>query len=145
MNLIHVAFELAFLGSKSYQIPSMLIEYLQMVEARNAPWQTFFWHIKKIVAITEHRHSFKNLRDFSIELVKVLSVRLDVWEVRGDHEENVLKISLVDFLCRMQEEQCILKATEKFNTIPSQYFLLPDDQNYKNPYTFALFCLIQVH
>jgi len=62
VNLIHVAFELAYLGSKSYRIPSLLVEYMKTVEARNTPWQTFFWHINKIVAITEHRPSFKNLR-----------------------------------------------------------------------------------
>ena len=55
----------------------------------------------------------------------------------------MLKTALVDFLCRIQDEQCLLKATEQFQTIPANYFVSPNDPRYNNtvspnyrPYVF---------
>ena len=51
-------------------------------------------------------------------------------------------MSLINFLCRVQDEQCILKATELFKTIPPQYFLTTDDPQFNN--TFVLFIKVSL-
>ena len=47
-NLIHNAFELAYLGAKSYRIPSLLVNYLATNENSLRPWKTFIYHMNKI-------------------------------------------------------------------------------------------------
>jgi hypothetical protein len=44
----------------------------------------------------------------------------------------MLKSLLVDFLCRIQDEQCLTKSTQLFRTIPPEYFLSPNDPRYNN-------------
>lgn len=61
-NLIHVAYALAYLGSKSYATPAFLINYLEKWENDYVPWRTFAWHMNKIADILEHRPGFINLR-----------------------------------------------------------------------------------
>ena len=50
----------------------------------------------------------------------------------GTHSDIILKAQLVDFLCRIQDEQCLTKATQLFRTIPPEYFISPDDPRYNN-------------
>ena len=44
----------------------------------------------------------------------------------------MLKSALVDFLCRIQDEKCLTKATQLFRTIPSEYFISPNDPRFNN-------------
>ena len=55
----------------------------------------------------------------------------------------MLKAALVDFLCRIQDEQCLTKSTQLFRKIPPEYFISPNDPRYNNtvspnfrPYVF---------
>lgn len=63
-NLIHVAYALAYLGSKSYAIPALLTNYLEAWERELVPWRTFTWHMNKIATILEHRPGFIELQVF---------------------------------------------------------------------------------
>lgn len=145
-NLIHNAFELAFLGAKSYQIPSLLSNYLTAKETSPNPFKTFFWHISKIVSFTEHRSSFKSLRSFILEmLADVLSrLNLDIWDPSGDENIRHFKLDLIDLQCRMQSESCLNKATSYFESIPADFFLSPNDHQlsyffYKKKNFFQIF------
>lgn len=128
-NLIHNAFELAFLGSKSYQIPGLLSNYLTDKESSPNPFRTFFWHISKIVSFTEHRSSFKNLRGFILEMLADVMNRLnlDIWDTSGDENLRHFKLDLIELQCRMQSENCLNKATSYFESIPVDFFLSPND------------------
>ncbi|CAF0707260.1 unnamed protein product [Brachionus calyciflorus] len=134
-NLIHNAFELAFLGSKSYAIPNLLSNYLTEVETDVTPFQTFIWHINKVANIIEHRPSFKKLRGFINGMLNAVVNRLgiDIWENTGGHLLKLLKADLVDFQCRMQIESCLNKATEWFEQIPEGFFFFPDSFENINP------------
>ena len=44
---------------------------------------------------------------------------------------TAIKISVIDFLCRFQQEFCLKKSTELFETIPLNYFLSPNNQTNK--------------
>lgn len=125
--MIHNAFELAFLGSKSYQIPNLLANYLTEKETSIIPFKTFIWHINKIANILEHRASFKNLRAFILEMLTSVTNRLNlnIWDDSGSHQIRLLKADLVEFQCRMQAESCLNKATELYETIPQDYFFAP--------------------
>lgn len=65
-NLIHVAYSLAYLGSKSYSTPAFLTNYLEAWERDYVPWRTFTWHMSKIATILEHRPGFASLKVISI-------------------------------------------------------------------------------
>ena len=67
-----------------------------------------------------------------IELIRQYQSRFDIWDNRGNHALILLKTSLVEFLCRLQDEECLLKATELFKTIPPEYFISPDDPRFNN-------------
>lgn len=128
-NLIHNAFELAFLGSKSYQIPSLLSNYLTEKETSPIPFRTFFWHINKIATLTEHRSSFKNLRAFILEmLADVLNrIGLNIWDANGDENIRYFKLDLIELECRMQSEECLNKATSFYQQISEDFFLSPNE------------------
>ncbi|CAF0936439.1 unnamed protein product [Brachionus calyciflorus] len=134
-NLIHNAFELAFLGSKSYAIPNLLSNYLTQKETSMIPFKTFIWHINKIATIIEHRSSFKNLRSFILQMIGEVGSRLnlDLWDDSGDAQTRLLKADLVEFQCRMQSAQCLNKATELFETISDDYFVSPNSGEFNNP------------
>ncbi|RNA36671.1 endoplasmic reticulum aminopeptidase 2 isoform X2 [Brachionus plicatilis] len=134
-NLIHNAFELAFLGSKSYQIAALLSNYLTDKETSPSPFRTFFWHVKKIASISEHRSSFKNLRSFILEMLADVLNRLglDIWDNSGDESIRNFKIDLIDLECRMQSEKCLNKATGYYEEISEDFFLSPSDHQLAIP------------
>lgn len=50
---------------------------------------------------------------------------MNLWDDSGSHSERLLKISMIDFLCRLQDENCLSNATKKYESINSDYFLNP--------------------
>ena len=61
-NLIHVSFEAAYSGIKSYYYPSLLTNYLQSGELSLTVWRTLFFHLNRISLVAEHRPVFSRLR-----------------------------------------------------------------------------------
>lgn len=125
-NLIHVAYTLAYLGSKSYATPALLTNYLELWENSYVAWRTFTWHMTKIASILEHRPGFVNLKEFGTAIVRSLMKRMDIWQDTGSHEERLLKANIIEFLCRMQDEECLINASEAFETIDPEYFNNPN-------------------
>lgn len=58
---------------------------------------------------------------------------LDIWDDQGSDLLRLLKADLVDFQCRMQEEVCLNKATELFNSITDEYFVIISNNQNLNP------------
>lgn len=58
---------------------------------------------------------------------------LDIWDDLGNDLLRLLKADLTEFQCRMQEEVCLNKATELFETIPEEYFILTANNQNLNP------------
>ena len=71
-------------------------------------------------------------KSFTIKIVRQYQDRNDIWDNTGTHAQILLKTALVEFLCRLQDEECLLKATELFQKIPHEYFSSPDDPRYNN-------------
>jgi hypothetical protein len=61
-NLIHVSFEAAYSGLKSYLYPSLLTNFLQSGEFSLTVWRTLFFHLNRIALVAEHRPVFASLR-----------------------------------------------------------------------------------
>ena len=67
------------------------------------------------------------LQEFGIDIVRSLITRMNLWEDSGTHLERLLKISMINFMCRLQDESCLNNATDKFEKINSDYFLNPNE------------------
>lgn len=65
------------------------------------------------------------------EVLNRLNVN-DLWDDKGDHQTILLKLSLIEFVCRFQSEECLNKASLLFNSIPKEYFTSPNDPKYNN-------------
>jgi hypothetical protein len=50
----------------------------------------------------------------------------DFWDDTGSHTRRLLKTNLIDFHCRIQNDECLRKATEVFHKINSNYFNSPN-------------------
>ncbi len=60
-----------------------------------------------------------------------------MWSDDGTHPEKLLKSTIVNFLCKLQDDDCLKRATTEFNKIPSGYFTNPSG----NPYVVQATCL----
>ena len=59
---------------------------------------------------------------------------IDIWnQLPGDsHTDKLLKETFIDFLCRMQDNKCLVSASRLFKSIPREYFSMPNDPRYNN-------------
>ena len=57
--------------------------------------------------------------------------KVNIWDGQGTHLDQQLKNTLLDFICRMQDEKCLLNSTNYFQSIPKAYF--QDSANNQNP------------
>lgn len=64
-------------------------------------------------------------------MVYSLENKINIWNEDGAHQVKMLKATLFEFLCRMQDEQCLKNATERFNNLDSNYFNNPNTVNNK--------------
>jgi hypothetical protein len=62
-----------------------------------------------------------------------LSNKWDLWDDQGTLDERLLKASLVEYSCRANLKNCLSKATELFDSIPEEYFLMPQNISIINP------------
>lgn len=58
---------------------------------------------------------------------------IDLWENSADHQKSLLKLNMIDFVCRMQSEVCLNKASSLFQRIPSDYFSSTGELEGVNP------------
>jgi pyroglutamyl-peptidase II len=127
-NLIHIAYQLAYLGTKSYSIPALLNDHLKSQENEYVPWRVFYSHVSRIAALLETRTVFEQLSNFGIKITSELAENLNLWDDSGSHLEKRLKSIMVDFVCRMQDNKCLLNATQSFNQLDTTYFQDPNNQ-----------------
>jgi len=151
-NLLHTSFSLAYLGSKSYSVPALLTSYLSNNELDYVPWRVFTWHMNRVARILEHRPTFIELKvntlfsifssslllffifyninkDFSTYIIRNLVEKINIWDDTGSHQQRLLKTSVIDFLCRMQDARCLTNATRVFERINQDYFTNPNGVN----------------
>ncbi len=101
--------------------------YLEYNEDQYAPWAAFFWHMGKVASLLEHRPGFIALKQFAVALTRPFAEQLDVWADAGSHQQKVLKTALLDFLCRMQDEGTLRKATDVFNGLNPFFWVDPNE------------------
>ncbi len=65
-----------------------------------------------------------------MSLISNLAERIDLMTDSGLHIERLLKVTVTDFQCRLQDKSCLKYANERFNSIPDDYFT---SQNLTNP------------
>lgn len=128
-NLIHVSYQLAYLGTKSYSIPALLNDHLKFSENDYVPWRVFYSHMSRVASLLETRTIFGELSNFGIKLTSELADKLDLWDDSGSHLEKRLKSIMIDFVCRMQDSKCLLNATQSFNNLSPDYFQDPNKEN----------------
>lgn len=66
-------------------------------------------------------------QSYGISLAKSLSEKIDIWNDEGEHTVRLLKINMIEFLCRLQDGGCLKNATKNFQSVPIDYFNNPSD------------------
>lgn len=67
---------------------------------------------------------------------------MNLWGEDGEHTEKLLKATLIDFLCKLHDAECLEKVTEYYKEIPSDYFDNPNDFRNENEYALLNFRLL---
>ena len=88
--------------------------------------------------LSEQNYLLKNLnfkfsKGFAEKLMNTLVSKWDIWNDMGSLDERLLKASLAEYSCRANLKSCLSKATELFNAIPEEYFLIPQNISIINP------------
>ena len=52
---------------------------------------------------------------------------MNIWNGNGSHLEKRIKSMMIDFLCRLQDENCLTSANKEYAKIPNAYFTNPDN------------------
>ena len=84
---------------------------------------------KKIESMLESLKFLKMMKkDFGEYIIRAITVRdnLNLWDDKGTHTQRLLKRSLIDFLCRIQNAECLRTSTKYYEQISSDYFLNPN-------------------
>lgn len=119
-------------GDTSYGKIKGTSELIVKNENTSVTWSVLIWNLKKLLLLSEYRPSFKNLSDY---LVPLLMTRYNINELFADsevHSISLIKSEIMDLICRLESDQCIRKAFERFNSIPEEYFLLPEFNSNSN-------------
>ncbi len=64
-------------------------------------------------------------KDFALSTVRATIDGMNIWQKGGSHLEQLLKMELIDFSCRLQDRRCLENATEIFRKIDKGYFINP--------------------
>ncbi len=78
------------------------------------------------------------MKEYSIGLVKPFAERINAWDNSGTHVQLLLKTNLIDFLCRMQDEAYLRKASDYFNSLNPFYFIFPFQINNTYDYFYRI-------
>lgn len=112
-------------GDKPYSLIKDISQLISKNENTFLTWSVFIWNLKKLASLMEYRPSFKKLSDY---LVPLLTTKYNVTELFNDpevHTISQIKSEILDILCRLENEECIAKASELFDLIPGEYFSDP--------------------
>ena len=64
---------------------------------------------------------------FALYVARAFADSLSIWTDAPTHVDQLLKSKLVDFICNLQDNECLTTATETFKSIPKVYFLNPNN------------------
>lgn len=64
-----------------------------------------------------------------MQLASKLSDRFDITSDTKGHLDRLLKIEILDFLCRLQDLKSLDYSTSQFNLISDEYFETSNDTN----------------
>ena len=67
------------------------------------------------------------IKDFAVSISRPFADRIDAWNSQGTHTQRLLKTNLINFLCRMQNEDYLRKASSEFNSLNPFYFIFPSE------------------
>ncbi|CAF0843285.1 unnamed protein product [Didymodactylos carnosus] len=123
-NLINDAFILGHIGTLLYQEALKVVLPLGQTKEQYLPWKAFIWHWHNLADVEEHSKYF---RGFKIEF----------------YFYSLYKSSRFELLCRMQDTDALLKASELYYLIdPSYFFNSSADTNVSPDY---LTTVLQYH
>lgn len=127
INLIHDTFLLAYKGVIDYIEPLRLMKSLVKTNTNQyVIWKTFQWHWEILADIVEYRADlWTKFRNFAINDIVLSSTTIDeILETNSTEDHNIKLLSGLkfSFLCRMDHEEAIEKASALFRSIPIDYF-----------------------
>lgn len=109
-NIIHNLFVNAFVEKEKYRDLVDILSYSHL-ERDLIPWKTMKKHVYDLVDILEYRSSFYPVaRFFSIEMREIEQEK-DLWAATTDHVEGLLRGTILELACRVQDTECLKNAS----------------------------------
>ncbi len=124
------------------------------------------YHVNLLANLLERRSAFKSvavsnrtvileleilfyfIQNFGISIINAiqkianLNFYQDSTTTTTNHLNILTESNAVEFLCRLNEQNCLQKLNQSFANIPANYFLDPNSNN--NPYIFTFIHLFKL-
>uniref|UniRef100_A0A8B9TX94 Aminopeptidase n=1 Tax=Anas zonorhyncha TaxID=75864 RepID=A0A8B9TX94_9AVES len=112
-GILDDAFSLARAGLVSYSVPLELTKYLTN-EEDYLPWQRVISSVSYIANMLEDETDlYPKFQDYFRHLVKPIVNKVG-WNDSGDHLERLLRASVLDFACSMNDPESLSNASQQF-------------------------------
>jgi hypothetical protein len=69
-----------------------------------------------MINILEYRKSFYPVSIFFVNMMRQIETQYDLWENSADHVEQLLKETILDLACRLQDSTCLRNASSLWPT-----------------------------
>lgn len=144
-NIIHNIFVNTFTEKERYSELVDILSYLRG-EKDMIPWRTVHKHVTDMVGILEYRSTFYPVSRFFNVMMREIEQSMDLWAPSSDHVEGLLKGTILDLACRLQDVECLRNAssqwsivkdafeTDKNNTIPAHARPVVYNYHFQNTY-----------
>ncbi|CAF3811776.1 unnamed protein product [Rotaria sp. Silwood1] len=127
VNLMQDTFLLAYKGLVDYTEPLRIVRSLvkiNMIEFVH--WKTFEWHWQTLADLVDYLpNTLTEFQNFTIQKILSNGVTLDnilALNLNDNHNTKLVKSLQFAFLCRMNHQGAIEKASTLFKSIPIEYF-----------------------
>nr|XP_005019903.3 glutamyl aminopeptidase [Anas platyrhynchos] len=112
-GILDDAFSLARAGLVSYSVPLELTKYLTN-EEDYLPWQRVISSVSYIANMLEDETDlYPKFQEYFRHLVKPIVNKVG-WNDSGDHLERLLRASVLDFACSMNDPESLSNASQQF-------------------------------
>jgi aminopeptidase N len=119
-NIIHNIFVNTFTEKERYSELVDILSYLRG-ERDLIPWRTVHKHVSDMVGILEYRATFYPVSRFFNIMMREIEQSMDLWAPSTDHVEGLLKGTILDLACRLQDVECLRNASSQWTIVKDSF------------------------
>jgi len=133
-NIIHNIFTNGFTERQTYYIVRDVVSYLYNAERDYLPWKTLSKHLNDLFSILDYKQTFYPVAEYFNLEMRNIEDELDPWNPSGFHIEELLKETIIDLSCRLQNVNCFNKAAQLWEIAKPSLFSQEFDNSILPPY-----------